>query len=95
MEKSQRCTPPATQVDGTPLFGNNQLSEGLLVALSCCLSSISRLIYVCLIRQAGITSANGIAAEFNRRGVTTPRGGRWPALQVQRLFVRLGAGSSS
>jgi DNA invertase Pin-like site-specific DNA recombinase len=29
------------------------------------------------IREAGITSANGIAAELNRRRVTTPRGGLW------------------
>lgn len=42
------------------------------------------------IREAGITSANGIAAELNRRGVTTPRGGRWQALQVQRLLALLG-----
>jgi hypothetical protein len=41
------------------------------------------------IREAGITSANGIAAELNRRGVTTPQGGRWQALQVQRLLARL------
>jgi hypothetical protein len=41
------------------------------------------------IREAGIISANGIAAELNRRG------GRWQALQVQRLLALLGAGLSS
>jgi DNA invertase Pin-like site-specific DNA recombinase len=41
------------------------------------------------IQEAGTTSANGLAAELNRRGITTPRGGRWQALQVQRLLARL------
>jgi Recombinase len=41
------------------------------------------------IRETGITSANGIAAELNRRGVTTPRGGRWQAWQVQRILALL------
>lgn len=39
------------------------------------------------IEAAGITSANGIAAELNRRGETTRRGGRWSAVQVQRVLA--------
>lgn len=36
------------------------------------------------------TSANGIAGELNRRGITTARGGRWQAVQVQRVRALLG-----
>jgi hypothetical protein len=41
------------------------------------------------IREAGITSANGIAAELNRSRVTTPRAGFWQALQVQWILALL------
>lgn len=41
------------------------------------------------IRASGIVSATGIAGELNRRGVTTARGGRWQALQVQRVLALL------
>ncbi len=37
------------------------------------------------IRSQGIQSLNGIAAELNRRGVKTRRGGGWSAAQVQRV----------
>jgi DNA invertase Pin-like site-specific DNA recombinase len=39
------------------------------------------------IRQSGITSLLGIAAELNERGVTTMRGGEWTATQVSRLLA--------
>jgi len=42
------------------------------------------------IKAEGITTASGIAAELNRRDVTTPRGGRWQAVQVQRVMQRIG-----
>ena len=35
-------------------------------------------------------SANAIAAEFNERGVPTPRGGPWHAMTVIRVQRRLG-----
>jgi len=37
------------------------------------------------IRTEGITSAPGIAKALNERGSPTARGGKWQALQVQRL----------
>ena len=40
------------------------------------------------IEASGITSANAIAAELNRRGYKTPRGGEWRAQQVQRVRAR-------
>ena len=40
------------------------------------------------IRAGGITSLNGVAEELNRRGVGTPRGGRWAAMTVRRVVER-------
>ena len=40
------------------------------------------------IRAGGVTSLNGVAAELNRRGVGTPRGGRWRAMTVRRVVER-------
>ncbi|TXN05314.1 resolvase [Methylobacterium sp. WL103] len=40
------------------------------------------------IRASGITTANGIAAALNDRGVPTARGGAWQAVQVQRVLAR-------
>ena len=37
------------------------------------------------IRAEGITSATGIAKALNERGIPTSRGGKWQAVQVQRL----------
>ena len=34
-------------------------------------------------------SLNAIAAELNRRGVSTPRGGAWTATAVRRVLARL------
>ncbi len=34
------------------------------------------------IEAAGITSANAVAAQLNRRGYRAPRGGEWRAQQV-------------
>ncbi len=39
------------------------------------------------IRQAGITSASGIAKALNERGIPTARGGEWQAVQVQRVIA--------
>ncbi len=39
--------------------------------------------------KQGITSANGIANELNKRSITTPRGGKWYAKSVSRLLERL------
>jgi DNA invertase Pin-like site-specific DNA recombinase len=38
------------------------------------------------IRAEGITTATGIAKALNERGIPTTRGGRWQAVQVQRLL---------
>jgi DNA invertase Pin-like site-specific DNA recombinase len=40
------------------------------------------------IRAEGITSAAGIAKALNDRGIPTIRGGKWQAVQVQRLLSR-------
>ncbi len=37
------------------------------------------------IRAEGITSATGIAKALNERSIPTARGGKWQAVQVQRL----------
>jgi hypothetical protein len=37
------------------------------------------------IRAEGITSATEIAKALNGRGIPTARGGKWQAVQVQRL----------
>jgi hypothetical protein len=47
------------------------------------------------IRASGITSANAIARELNRRGVPTPRNGRWAAISVLNVLRRLPADPSS
>lgn len=41
------------------------------------------------IQAAGVTSASGIARCLNDRGMPTPRGGQWQAVQVQRTIARL------
>ena len=41
------------------------------------------------IREAGIASNKGLARELNRRGVLTPRGGKWHPTSVARLLERL------
>ena len=41
------------------------------------------------LEAAGITSASGIAKALNDQGITTPRGGRWQAVQVQRVLARV------
>jgi DNA invertase Pin-like site-specific DNA recombinase len=38
--------------------------------------------------QAGQTSLREIAAALNERGLTTPRGGQWSAVQVKRVIER-------
>jgi DNA invertase Pin-like site-specific DNA recombinase len=41
------------------------------------------------IRSDGVTSANAIAAELNRREIATPRGGKWSARSVINVLARL------
>ncbi|AWK87650.1 recombinase family protein [Azospirillum thermophilum] len=41
------------------------------------------------IQAEGFTSMNAIAGELNRRGITTPRGGRWQATTVSRVLSRI------
>jgi len=41
------------------------------------------------IQAGGATSLREIASELNTRGVKTPRGGEWSAVQVQRLLARV------
>ena len=38
------------------------------------------------IRNQGASSLRQIAAELNRRGIPTARGGKWSAVQVKRIF---------
>ena len=45
------------------------------------------------IRAGGVTSLNGVAWELNRRGVGTPRCGRWKAMTVRRV-VEGGSGTA-
>lgn len=40
------------------------------------------------IEAAGATSLRAIAAELNARGIPTPRGGEWSAVQVKRVLDR-------
>ena len=42
------------------------------------------------IRAEGVTSATGIAKALNERGIPTTRGGRWQAVQVQRILRSTG-----
>ena len=41
------------------------------------------------IRETGVASARGIAAELNARRVATARGGAWSAVQVSRILARV------
>jgi hypothetical protein len=41
------------------------------------------------LQAEGITSGSALASELNRRGVATPRGGRWQAASVAILLRRL------
>ena len=46
--------------------------------------------YVDKLRDSGAESLREIADGLNERGLLTPRGGEWRAVQVQRLLKRLG-----
>lgn len=46
------------------------------------------------IRASGTTSVRGIAAELNRRGILTPRGGQWHPTTVHALLRRLSTTTS-
>ena len=39
------------------------------------------------VRQQGVTSLRGIAAELNKRGIPAARGGEWTATQVRRMLA--------
>ncbi len=43
---------------------------------------------IAAIRGDGITSLKGLAAELNRRGILTARGGQWYATTVRNLLDR-------
>ena len=43
---------------------------------------------IAAIRAEGIATATGIAKALNERGIPTARGGKWQAVQVQRLLGR-------
>lgn len=43
---------------------------------------------IAAIRGEGVTSNKGIAAELNRRGILTARGGQWHATTVRNLLAR-------
>ena len=42
------------------------------------------------LQATGATSLRGIAAGLNGRGISTARGGKWSAVQVQRVLDRQG-----
>jgi hypothetical protein len=39
------------------------------------------------LRRQGITTAADIARALNERGIATPKGDRWYAMQVQRIIA--------
>lgn len=41
------------------------------------------------LRSVGISSSTGLARALNARGIPAPRGGKWSAVQVQRVELRL------
>jgi DNA invertase Pin-like site-specific DNA recombinase len=41
------------------------------------------------LQAAGVTSLRAIAAALNERGIPTPRGGEWQAVQVMRVLARI------
>jgi hypothetical protein len=41
------------------------------------------------LRKAGLVSVKAIARELNKRGIPTPRGGKWHLTTVTRLLQRL------
>jgi hypothetical protein len=41
------------------------------------------------IKEEGATSLRQIAVVLNERGITTPRGGQWSAVQVKRVLEAL------
>lgn len=41
------------------------------------------------LRASGVTSLTSIAKALNERGIPTARGGKWQAVQVQRVLARL------
>ncbi|KMO21621.1 recombinase family protein [Methylobacterium platani] len=45
---------------------------------------------IAALKAEDITSASGIAAALNAKGIPAARGGEWQAIQVQRLLARLG-----
>jgi hypothetical protein len=47
------------------------------------------------LRQQGITTAADIARALNDQGVTTPKGDRWHAMQVQRIVTMGTTGASN
>jgi DNA invertase Pin-like site-specific DNA recombinase len=49
---------------------------------------------IAAIREEGVTTATAIAKALNDRGIPTTRGGRWQAVQVQRLLRVAGSASS-
>jgi DNA invertase Pin-like site-specific DNA recombinase len=50
---------------------------------------------IAAIRAEGITSNKQTAVELNRRGILTPRGGRWHTGTVRDLLARLDAGKAA
>jgi hypothetical protein len=42
-----------------------------------------------VIKDEGVTSANGIAKALNERSIATPRGGVWTSRSVLNLTARL------
>lgn len=41
------------------------------------------------IQATGITSASGIATALNERGIPPAKGGKWQAVQVQRVLTKV------
>lgn len=51
-------------------------------------NAADRLPIIAEIQASGITSASGIASALNERGIPTAKGGKWQAVQVQRVLAR-------
>ena len=84
----------AARARGTRL-GNPRLPEAAALGRASLQASAARraanvLPVIRELQQVGFASHNAIAAELNRRGVKTARGGRWTHVQVGMTLARAG-----
>lgn len=66
--------------------GNKESAESRALKADKFASDIK--IFIWQLTKDGATSLRQIAAALNERGLTTPRGGQWSAVQVKRVMER-------